>query len=195
MNILKYLFGPKGKTDTAETAIETPVTVADQQTDTAPPMELFIDNEAPQTEQNVEQLQSRVTNFLNRNYHSMGIQDGYEYHTNGTLETAQKKIRSEFQLIIDQTIQEKLAIRLQLKNMVVDVNKISDDAKQKLENTIEELEASLTTLQQQKELSAENEGWVMNAIHSYQQGFIQGVNQWTMTEQLLYSPQIFNSKN
>ena len=187
MSIFKYLFGNKGKTEATETAVAEPGTVVEPQTDTVPPIDLFIDNEAPQPKQTIEQPQSRVTVFLSRNYHSNGIHDGYEYHSQETLETAKKKIRAEFQLIIDQAIQEKLASRLQLKNMIVDVKKISDDARQKLENTIEELESSLAILQSQKELSAENEGWVMNAIHSYQQGFVQGLNDWLSGEQLLNS--------
>ena len=187
MSILKYLFGIKGKTETTKSAVAEPITVSEQQTEFAPPIELFIDNEAPKPEQRVEQAQSRVAAFLNRDCHSIGIHDGYEYHSQETLETAKKKIRAEFQLIIDQSIQEKLVNRLQMKNMIVDVNKVSDDARQKLENTIEELDASLAILQSQKGLSAENEGWVMNAIHTYQQGFVQGLNDWLAGEHLLNS--------
>lgn len=74
-----------------------------------------------------------------------------------------------------------------MKNIIVDVTKISDEARQKLENVIEELNASLNTLQKQKELSAENEGWVMSAIHSYHQGFVQGLNDYIAGENLLNS--------
>ena len=119
MSIFKYLFGNKGKTEATETAVAEPGTVVEPQTDTVPPIDLFIDNEAPQPKQTIEQPQSRVTVFLSRNYHSIGIHDGYEYHSQETLETAKKKIRAEFQLIIDQAIQEKLASRLQLKNLMM----------------------------------------------------------------------------
>lgn len=190
MNILKNIFGSKGKTEQTETVspiTEPLTTVVEAQPEVTPPVDLFIDNEAPKPEQVVEQSQSKVTEFLKRNWNTIGIYDGYEYHSRETLETAKKKIRAEFQLIIDQSIQEKFASRLQLKNMIVDVNKISDDARQKLENTVEELNSSLSILQKQKELSAENEGWVMNAIHSYHQGFIQGLNDWLAGEQLLNS--------
>lgn len=184
MRILKYLFSSKDKN---ETSIAEPAIITETQTEIVPSMDLFIDNEAPRPKQTVEQPHSRVNVFLNRNYNSIGIHDGYRYHSQETLETAKKKIRAEFQLIIDQAIQEKLESRLQLKNMIVDVNKISDDARQKLENTIGALESSLIILQSQKELSVENEGWVMNAIHSYQQGFIQGLNDWLESEHLLNS--------
>jgi hypothetical protein len=120
----------------------------------------------------------------------MGINDGYEYHSLETLETGKKKIRAEFQLIVDQCIQEKFASRLQMRNLIVDVSKVSDDARQKLENTVEELNSSLALLEKQKELSAENEGWVMNAIHSYHQGFVQGLNDYIAGENLLNSIKI-----
>jgi uncharacterized protein YdiU (UPF0061 family) len=193
MNILKNLFGVSRKTAQIVTrTFSTPeTTVAEAQQEYIPPVDLFIDNEVPQPElQAASEVKSKISIFLDRNYHSLGINDGYEYHSQETLETGKKKIRAEFQLIIDQAIQEKFARRLQLKNMIVDVKSIFDDARQKLENTIEELNASLAILQKQKELSAENEGWVMNSIHNYHQGFIQGLNDWISSEQLLNSIKI-----
>ncbi len=71
--------------------------------------------------------------------------------------------------------------------MIVYVGKIADTTRQTLENTIEELNASLDLLQKQKELSSENKGWVMNAVHSYHQGFIQGLNDYIIGENLLNS--------
>ncbi len=190
------LFVKKPKASEMATVIAQPeTTVLPTQPENIPPVELFIDNEAPPVEQQVEQTQSKITLFLNRNYYSMGINDGYEHHSQETLEIGKKKIRADFQLIIDQSIQEKFERRLQMKNLIVDVTKISDDTTQKLENIVEELNSSLNSLQKQKELSAENEGWVINTIHSYHQGFVQGLNDYIAGENLLSSTNIFNSKN
>lgn len=190
MSILKNLFGNKGKTEETQkvTPLTDPITtIVESQAEKAPPVDLFIDNVAPQPEQVVEQNQSKLAEFLKRNWHTLGINDGYEYHSQETMETAKKRIRAEFQLIIDQSIQDKSASRLQLKNMIVDVNSISSATNEKLQNTVEELNTSISILQKQKELSIENEGWVMNAIHSYHQGFVQGLNDWLAGEQLLNS--------
>ncbi len=189
MNFLSKFFDNKTKTNNPIKMITEPKSIAvETPEENIPPVDLFIDNEAPQPEkQAATETESKITVFLNRNYQSMGINDGYEYHSQETLETAKKKIRAEFQLIVDQSIQEKFGNRLQMKNLVVDVAKVSDDARQKLENTIEELNSSLNILQKQKELSAENEGWVMNAVHSYHQGFVQGLNDYISGENLLYS--------
>lgn len=187
MNILN-LFGKKPQTtesikinDLSEPLIIKP------EAENTPPLDLFIDNEPPQSDEKLVEQQSKINLFLNRNYHALGVNDGYEYHSQETLEIGKKKIRAEFQLIIDQSIQEKYTSRLQIKNLIVDVAKLSEDVKQKLENTIEELNSSLELLQKQKELTIENEGWVMNAVHSYQQGFIQGLNDFLESENLLNS--------
>ncbi len=189
MSILSKFFGSKTQTENPIKMIEEPLTtVVETQAENIPPVDLFIDNEAPQPEQQAAaETQSKITIFLNRNYHSIGTNDGYEYHSQETLEVGKKKIKAEFQLIVDQAIQEKFGSRLQMKNMIAHVGQIADTTRQTLENTIEELNSSLALLQKQKELSSENEGWVMNAIHSYHQGFIQGLNDYIIGENLLNS--------
>ena len=189
MNILSKIFGTKPQTENQAIMIAEPqTTITKTQQENIPQVDLFIENEVPQPEKQVPaETQNKITVFLNRNYHSMGTNDGYEYHSQETLEVGKKKIRAEFQLIIDQSIQEKFGSRLQMKNLIVEVTKVSDDARQKLENTVEELNSSLALLQKQKELSAENEGWVMNAVHSYHQGFVQGLNDYITGENLLNS--------
>lgn len=187
MNILN-LFGKKPQTSDNKNINElSEELIMKQEPENTPSLDLFIDNEPPQTDQKLVEQQSKINSFLNRNYHAIGLNDGYEYHSQETLETGKKKIRAEFQLIIDQSIQEKYTSRLQIKNLIVDVAKVSEEAKQKLENTNEELTSSLELLHKQKELSIENEGWVMNAIHSYQQGFVQGLNDFIESENLLNS--------
>lgn len=190
MNIFRNLFGYKGKTAAQEPQmiISPEATFLDPHQVNIPSAELFVDNEAPQQKQQpVADTQSKISAFLNRNYHSLGINDGFEYHSYETLELGKKRIKAEFQLIIDQSIQEKTTRRLHLKHLIVDVEKISDDARKKLENTIDEINSTLSILQKQKELSAESEGWVMHTLHSYHHGFVQGLNDWFASEQLLNS--------
>lgn len=190
MNIFKNLFGTKGKTETQEskTIVSSETTALEFPSVNTPSADLFVDYQTPEREQQpVVEAQSRISAFLNRNFHSMGANDGFEYHSHETLDIAKRKIRAEFQFIIDQSIQEKIARKLQIRNLIVDVTTISDDTREKLENTIEEINSSLTILRNQKEFSSENEGWVMKAIHSYHQGFIQGFKDWLAGEQLINS--------
>lgn len=190
MNILKNFFSGSRKTQQKETKtyFNPETAVIEAQQENIPPVDLFIDYEVPQPEQQqAAETKSRITLFLDRNYHSMGINDGYGYHSQEILETGKKKIRAEFQLIMEQIIQEKSEKRLQLRMMIVNVENISSETKRNLELTIEELNSSIGKLQTQKELSSENEGWVMNAIHSYHQGFVQGLNDYIAGENLLNS--------
>jgi predicted alpha/beta hydrolase family esterase len=84
-------------------------------------------------------------------------------------------------------IEEKSERRLQLRMMLVNIERISDETSRNLELTVAELNDSIALLKTQKELSAENEGWVMNAIHGYHQGFVQGLNDYVAGENLLNS--------
>ena len=197
MSILSKLFGNKTKTENQATMIAEPLTtVVETQQENIPPVDLFIDNEVPQPERlAAAETQSKITVFLNRNYHSIGINDGYEYHSQETLETGKKKIRAEFQFIVDQEIETMSQQKLKMRTLVIDVTKISDEARQKLELTIEEVNTSLSKLEKQKELSAENEGWVMNVIHSYHQGYVQGLNDFISGENFLTASNYFYSKN
>jgi hypothetical protein len=153
------------------------------------PMEdLFVDNEEPFTKPETSEIAlNEISEFLNRDYQKIGLNDGYEYHSKETQQMGESKIKAEFHLILDKSMQVKNEIKLQMKNLLVDVNNISSDSSKKLENTLEEIYSSINLLQKQKELSIENEGWVMNCIHSYRKGFLQGLNDYITGETLLNS--------
>ncbi len=157
-----------------------------------PPMDLFIDSNEPVRRSKAEITSgNRIELFLNRNFLTLGINDGFEYHSFDTFTKVRRKIQAEFQLIMDQEIQSKKERLLELRHLIIDVKDLSESAKLKLELTIEELNASLMLLQSQKELATLEEGWVMNAIHAYHQGFTQGVNDYIESEQLLNSVKNF----
>lgn len=101
MNIIEKLFGGRAKTENPVTTITDPqLTVADQP-ENIPPMDIFIDNEVPQPERQLtEETKSKITLFLERNYHSMGINDGYEYHSHETLEMGKKKFGQSFSSLL-----------------------------------------------------------------------------------------------
>jgi len=153
-----------------------------------PPKELFIDNTPPAAQITTEEhTTNKIRKFISRDYFSLGFKDGYEYHSNDILESGKKKIKADFLLILDQSIEEKQRERLKTKNLLIDVYEVSDDAYKKLENTIEEMNISINTLHKQKELSCDNEGWVMTAIHAYHMGFKQGIDDYIAGEELLNS--------
>src|SRR5690606_22687056 len=103
------------------------------------------------------------------------------------LEIGKKKIKAEFILILDQAIEDKIERQLKLTNLAIEVASVSPTSRLQLEKTIDELESSIDVLQMQKDLSIENEGWVMNPIHSYHQGFQFGLNDWIKREDFFKS--------
>ncbi len=186
------LFGKKPQTTESAAVIAHPeTTVLEKQQENIPPVDLFIDDEAPQSEQVVEQTQSKITLFRSQNHYSIGYNDGHNFHSSEMLEIGKRKIRTEFRFILEQEIEEMNQKKLQLKMLVVDVRKVSDDTREKLELNVTEIEKSLMKLEKEKELSVENEGLVSNAIQSYHQGFIQGSNDYIESEKFLNAANIF----
>jgi hypothetical protein len=188
MNIFSKLFDKKKSSVLNNTAIpETKDNLITTTADKTPDMDLFIDSEEPSIKTVQVQQQSKITQFLNRNYHALGVNDGHEYHSSDNLTIGKRKIGAEFRLILDHEIQEKEEKRLQLENLITDVSGVSPLTLQKLHNTLQKLCAAIDKLEKQKELSIEEEGWVMNAIYSYQQGFTQGLTDYIDSEELLNS--------
>ena len=190
MNIFSKLFGSKRNTPIVNNANlpEDKQKVVETLEVEPPAVELFTDSEKPKETKVIQvRQQGRITQFLEGNFHLMGIHDGYEYHSSETRDLGKRKIMAEFLLILDQQIQENQERKLKLKHLIVDVTSVSPSTLQKLQSTLEELNTSIDTLQHQKELSVDNEGWVMNAIHSYQKGFTQGLDDYIAGEELLNS--------
>jgi hypothetical protein len=188
MNILTKFLNGKAKKETESFIASKPESPLETESEKIPPMDLFIEKEKPQqvrTESNA--IPNKINTFLNRNYYSLGITEGFEHHSKETLEIGLQKLKAEFQLIIDQAIQEKSLKRLEVTNLIVHVGPISETTRNTLENTVEEINASLATLKLQQELCTENKGWVMNAIHSYHRGYIQGINDFINSEDFLNS--------
>jgi hypothetical protein len=188
MNILSKFLDRKAKKETESLIPSEPVSTLEKESERIPPMDLFIDKEKPQqmrTENDA--IPNKINTFLSRNYYSLGFTEGFEHHSNETLEIGLQKLKAEFQLIIDQAIQEKSLKRLEVTNLIVHVGPISEITRNTLENTVEEINASLATLKLQQQLCIENKGWVMNAIYSYHRGYIQGINDFINSEDFLNS--------
>lgn len=197
MNILKKLFVTEVKTE-QPVLISEPIStnvVSEQSDDLF--KNLFMETEQPPAVAPKDNLQpSKISEFLNRNYESKGLREGYEYGTLELLDNSIKQIKSELLIILDQMIEEKRLGVLNLVNQIPAVFNIAPVVVTQLENAIVETKNSIADLQKQKELTVENEGWVMNGIHSYREGFIKGVITKQGENQLLYiTSNFFTTKN
>lgn len=188
MNILKNIFRRPVKNSEAVVISDFKTEILPQEEQQDILKELFVDEMPPQAKiQKAEKKRSRFSEFMERNYQQLGINDGYETGTQELMDSTIKKIKSEFIIILDQMIEEKRLSIVNLKNQIPAIGTLSPLLVQQLENTIEVTKDSIAELQKQKELSIENEGWVMSGIHSYKSGLLSGL-QTKLEENNLLTP-------
>lgn len=171
---------------------ESPVssTVHSENLEKIPAEDLFIDNNPPKSESNKnrpEGSKSKLSAFLERDFYAIGKRDGYISHSKETVELWNRKTRSEFQLIMDQMIQEKREHHLTLTNHLASVGSLHETTSLQLNNRLNDLTQDINQLVKQKELSVDDEGWVMRAIHGYREGFTHGLNDY-MEGEILINP-------
>lgn len=173
-----------------------PVTVATElpTSQNVPSVDLFVDSTPPHsaaTTNPKEAQPTKLTLFLNKDYWNLGRRDGYLYHTAESFAIWKKKTKAEFQLVVDQLIQDKSTQRLTLLNHIVSIGTMHDATSSQLTNAIREVESDIERLTTQKELSAVDEGWIMSVLHGYQLGFTQGLKEYVEGEALLKHGTLF----
>lgn len=189
MNLITRLFGSKNSTPNQTLA--NGVKVNEVLPADALPMDLFIDRTPPSPNGMVTAQRSIVSDFMDEDFFTAGAGDGYNFHSTEILEARKKEIRSRFLYMIDQAIGEKKSKRLNLQNLLIDIEAISTEMKERVKNTINELEDVIDTLSIQKELSGIDEGWVIGPVRKYHLGFLQGMKDYVDTEVLIGSTNIF----
>ena len=136
---------------------------------------------------------SGIQQFFDRDFSKLGQVDGLNHPSEDSLKTAQSIIKSAFRQLLDREIcliEEKI---LELKNLLIEINQPEDKICRRLQNTIEFNQESVRKLEMQKDLSADDDGWVMEAIYKYNSGFKIGQNDRAFIGQY-YSPyRIFNN--
>ncbi|MBF8149263.1 hypothetical protein ITJ86_05110 [Winogradskyella sp. F6397] len=151
-----------------------------------PPEELFIDNSSPKESREVKKVHSQLINdYLNKDYYQIGIQEGFSMHSNEAAQSRKQLIKSNFRNLINEIIEENREAIFNLSNSLIEVSDLSTELKDKLENKIEFLKAEIDDLDLQKQLSIEDEGLVMSAIHSYHQGFLSGIKSYLEMDKII----------
>lgn len=154
----------------------------------AVPENLFVEKEPPVSlEQETKQsIGNKLSEFLKRDFRSIGYADGYRYHSSDVMDNYRRFIKSEFREVVDIVIDELKFNRLSLHKQLVDVRSFSSKTEEKFLNLINEVGESISRLEQEKELSSMDEGMVVKVLHQYRDGFIRGMEDHT-DETLLMS--------
>lgn len=147
---------------------------------------IFVDENPPEAvkEEN-SKPESKILIFLNQDYKAMGWKDGYEHGTQELFDVVCKELKSEFLLMLDEVIEEKKMIISKMTVKLIEIGNISETTNSMLKQQLEEVRESINELKNQKMLSAEDEGWVMKIIHSYNDGFKRGLDNKIMEEDFL----------
>ncbi len=141
------------------------------------PEHLFVEKNVPTNEPAPEtQQSSKLAEFLDRDFRTIGYRDGYRYSNADVMDNAMRLIRCEFREIIDHMIEDCRETLNKLQNQVVELRHISAKTEEKVTTRMVLIQETITRLVMEKENSTMDEGLVMKAIHLYRDGFIRGVN-------------------
>jgi len=112
--------------------------------------------------------------FKDRDFKSIGYKVGFEEHSSDAMDNYTLKFKAEFRNIIQMMKDKSKSEIFTLKNELVDAQSISIRLTKKIELRIEQIESNTNTLDYELELSILNEGFVMEAIHNFNQGYKRG---------------------
>jgi len=155
--------------------------------------DLFTDQESPKAEKQEKTVRGTdLREFFKKDFASIGYSDGYHHHNGEMLEMGIRKIRADFRMEVDLLIDQKSAVLLEWQNQLLNLDGVSSRMTGQVENMIARLKSDIERIIAEKKLSAEDEGWVMKAIHPYKQGFLEGMNRYFEEKTLAESTGMFN---
>lgn len=155
--------------------------------------DLFIENEAPENElpATPQKVKSHIARFLDKDFFSLGFQDGYMRRSSALLETTIRKMKADFRLCIDRQSQEINEQVLELEKHLIDINGISEELTDKIMLSKKKFQQDLDRLEKEKQQSAIDEGLVMVAIHQYHEGYYMGLSKYQNENLLIEGTGLF----
>lgn len=186
MSLFNFFRRPKNSVNNTapETAVAEPIIQVDKN--------LFVEEEAPELKSPVKKAANPIELFLDQNFEWQGYNDGYSHPETDYLHNKLSQLRSEFRLAVDKCMDIKRTELGELKLHLIDAEGISGRLEAKLKEKISQLEVTIHELDTQKILSAENEGIVSTAIHTYRLGFVKGLERYQQEKFFAESTGLFN---
>ena len=158
------------------------------------PEDLFLDNKPDLlAEQFTPEISvNPILEFKSRDFNRMGYRSGFEEHSSDALVNNKKRIKTEFRNIVCVLKDSKKADVFILKTELIEAQLISDRLAKKIQLRIDEVEANISSLEYEIELSILDEGFVMDAIYSFKEGFDKGYNDFLEISHLGKETGLFN---
>lgn len=155
--------------------------------------DLFVDNQAPEAEREAaKESIGMIRAFLEQDFFGTGYKDGYNYHSTDMMNNRIKAIKAGFRFKLDQFIEDKRIELLQLRTHNIEFEGLSERMTKRIEAVEEDQRLMIARLEREKELSVEDEGWIMKPIHEYRDGFLRGAEAYTGEKLLAGSTGLFN---
>lgn len=178
----------RSKTDVHNKAMDTatvkpPIAVEHQ---------LFVEEEAPELKNPVKKTINPIEVFLDQNFEWQGYNDGYSHPETDYLVNKSRILRSEFRLAVDKCMDARRTEVGNLKLHLIQTNGISPRLEEQLNEKVRQVEVTIHELDIQKILSAEDEGMISTATHSYRLGFIRGLERYQQEKLFAGSTGLFN---
>lgn len=154
--------------------------------------DLFVEEQEPNQNIPEKKVANPLETFMEQKFEWDGYNDGYSYPDTEYLETKLKLIRADFRFAVDKYLDIKRSELGELKQHVIKTAGISVRLEEQLREKVKFMETNIHELDVQKILSAEGEGIVSSAIHSYRLGFIKGVEKFQQEKIFAGSTGLFN---
>ena len=158
------------------------------------PEDLFLDNNPDLiAEQTVtEKSVNPIVEFKTRDFNRIGYRCGFEEHSSDAFVNNKKRIKTEFRNIVSIIKDSKKADVFILKTELIEAQLISERLAKKIQLRIDEVESNINSLEYEIELSILDEGFVMDAIYSFKEGFDKGYNDFLEISHLGKETGLFN---
>jgi hypothetical protein len=156
--------------------------------------DLFLDNNPDlNAEQSSPEISTNpILEFKSRDFNRMGYRCGFEEHSSDALVNNIKRIKTEFRNIVSVIKDSKKADVFILKTELIEAQIISERLAKKIQLRIYEVESNINSLEYEIELSILDEGFVMDAIYSFKEGFDKGYNDFLEISHLGKETGLFN---
>jgi hypothetical protein len=154
---------------------------------------LFVEHNAPVSEETPARPVSLLQQFLGVNYELIGFNEGYRSGNPENQDRVLSQIRADFRLVVDKEIDKLRSdaheIRVQLPRVVG----ISPLLEKQLLERLAQVEAKIHELDVQKVLSVEDEGFVSVAVTHFRSGYLRGLEQYLSERFFASSTGLFNN--
>ena len=159
-----------------------------------PSHELFVETAPPAEEpapdvrrkdRRANQRPAAVHDFLQQDFYQLGYNHALQFPVQERREAALNSLRSDYRQALQKAQQTVSSEKETHEQQVLSFTGVSHVMDAQLQRRTRELESLLAQLDQQMELSVDDEGWLAPALARYNEGFVVGAMQYARDNDLL----------